>query len=38
MSFTLKPVGDTQDRGLHVFVIFEHLGDASYLWRLNPAK
>ena len=37
MVFRLGPLGDTSDQLLAVSVRGTW-GDASYLWRLNPAK
>ena len=36
-GFTLEPMGNTNDQLLVVSIRFE-TGDASYLWRLNPAQ
>jgi hypothetical protein len=36
-AFTLEPIGNTSDQLLAVSITFES-GDASYLWRLNPAQ
>jgi len=36
-AFTLEPIGTVGDQLLAVSITFES-GDASYLWRLNPAQ
>ena len=36
LVFTLEPLGNAEDQLLTAFVRFRQ-GDASYLWRLNPA-
>jgi hypothetical protein len=36
-GFTLEPMGNTNDQLLAASIRFES-GDASYLWRLNPAQ
>ena len=36
-AFTLESIGNADDQLLSISVNFES-GDASYLWRLNPAQ